>query len=87
MATDTGFFQPEESLSLLGKQTLLLSSKFQNDAKNLKKKSDGQFFRAHISAFISFSVSCFVVWGFWVVVFWGGWGGGFVCFFNEHKLR
>jgi len=55
-------FQPEESLSLLGKETLLLSSKFQNEAKTLKKKSDGQFFRVHISAFISFSFSiyCFV---------------------------
>ncbi|KFQ65922.1 Laminin subunit alpha-1, partial [Pelecanus crispus] len=35
---------PEESLSLLGKETLLLSSKFQNEAKNLKKKSDGLLF-------------------------------------------
>ncbi|KAI6075043.1 Laminin subunit alpha-1 [Aix galericulata] len=30
---------PEESLSLLGKEAVLLSSKFQNEAKNLKKKS------------------------------------------------
>ncbi|RMC15554.1 hypothetical protein DUI87_07750 [Hirundo rustica rustica] len=35
---------PEESFSLLGKETLLLSSKFENDAKNLKKKSDGLLF-------------------------------------------
>lgn len=35
---------PEESLSLLGKQALLLSSKFQNEAKNLKKKSNGLVF-------------------------------------------
>ncbi|NXI37250.1 LAMA1 protein, partial [Galbula dea] len=32
---------PEESLSLLGKETLLLTSKFQNEAKTLKKRSDG----------------------------------------------
>ncbi|KAJ7414023.1 laminin subunit alpha 1 [Willisornis vidua] len=35
---------PEESFSLLGKETLLLSSKVQNEAKNLKKKSDGLLF-------------------------------------------
>ncbi|XP_061212315.1 laminin subunit alpha-1 isoform X2 [Neopsephotus bourkii] len=35
---------PEESLSLLGKEILLLSSKFQNEAKNLKKRSDGLLF-------------------------------------------
>ncbi|NXY84481.1 LAMA1 protein, partial [Alcedo cyanopectus] len=34
---------PEESLSLLGKEALLLSSKHQNEAKNLKKKNDGLF--------------------------------------------
>lgn len=49
---DVCVFQPDESLSLLGKETLLLSSKFQNEAKNLKKKNDGQFYR--ISASISF---------------------------------
>ncbi|XP_032036850.1 laminin subunit alpha-1 [Aythya fuligula] len=35
---------PEESLSLLGKEALLLSSKFQNEAKNLKKRSNGLVF-------------------------------------------
>lgn len=32
---------PDESLGLLGKDTLQLSSKVQNEAKNLKKKSNG----------------------------------------------
>lgn len=59
MATDACVFQPEESLRL-GKETLLLSSKFQNEAKNLKKKSDDKFFRVHISASISFSISHFM---------------------------
>ncbi|KAJ7400530.1 hypothetical protein BTVI_104660 [Pitangus sulphuratus] len=35
---------PDESFNLLGKETLLLSSEFQNEAKNLKKKSDGLSF-------------------------------------------
>lgn len=69
-------FQPEDSLSFLGKEALLRSSKFQNEAKTLKKKSDGQFFRVHTSASIYFPTSCFVgfvLWGlfflFSVVVF------------------
>ncbi|GAB0182708.1 laminin subunit alpha-1 [Grus japonensis] len=35
---------PEESFSLLGKETLLLSSRFQNEAKNLNKIADGLLF-------------------------------------------